>query len=223
MAIVCYGCLGTEGQPLCYGHLGTEWLMHFMVAKRPFRSQFSERKGNGRGTVICMGERNGTVPTKQALRVPRAFSRHRVSCLSVSCSNCKLCFISSSSDWVHEYQHSRVHSGGRCISGYSTRAVRLSWHDNNPIHPLGVREEGLTCQTYESRWRNMIAFLMPQEPILVPGHKYPKMKGDHLYGGTDTHGCFARNFFNPCFRVQGAVGKSVGLLAANPILRRYSA
>jgi len=64
----------------------------------------------------------------------------------------------------------------------------------------------------------MIAFLMPQEPILVPGHKYPKMKGDHLYGGTDTHGCFAIYFFNPCFRVQGAVGKSVGLLAANPIL-----
>ena len=67
MAIVCYWCLGAEGQPLCYGHLGTEWLMHFMVAKRPFRSQFSERKGNGRGTVICMGERNGTVPTKQDL------------------------------------------------------------------------------------------------------------------------------------------------------------
>jgi len=37
--------------------------------------------------------------------------------------------------------------------------------------------------------------------ILVPGHKYPKMKGDHLYGGTDTHGCFAIYFFNPCFRV----------------------
>ena len=31
------------------------------------------------------------------------------------------------------------------------------------------------------------------------------MKGDHLYGGTDTHGCFAiysyKYFFNPCFRV----------------------
>jgi len=37
--------------------------------------------------------------------------------------------------------------------------------------------------------------------LLVPGHKYPKMKGDHLYGGTDTHGCFAIYFFNPCFRV----------------------
>ena len=54
MAIVCYGCLGTEGQPLCYSHLGMEGLMHFMVAKRPFRSQFSEQKGNRRGTVICM-------------------------------------------------------------------------------------------------------------------------------------------------------------------------
>ena len=37
--------------------------------------------------------------------------------------------------------------------------------------------------------------------ILVPGHKYPKIEGDHLYGGTDTHGCFAIYFFNPCFRV----------------------
>jgi len=37
--------------------------------------------------------------------------------------------------------------------------------------------------------------------VLVPGHKYPKMKGNHLYGGTDTHGCFAIYFFNPCFRV----------------------
>jgi len=27
------------------------------------------------------------------------------------------------------------------------------------------------------------------------------MKGDHLYGGTDMHGCFAIYFFNPCFRV----------------------
>jgi len=27
---------------------GTEQLMHFMVTKRQFRSQFSERKGNGR-------------------------------------------------------------------------------------------------------------------------------------------------------------------------------
>jgi len=38
-------------------------------------------------------------------------------------------------------------------------------------------------------------------PVLVPGHKYPKMEGDHSYGGTDTHGCFAIYFFNPCFRV----------------------
>jgi len=37
--------------------------MHFMVAKRQFRSQFSERK-----VVVCMGERNGTVAAKQALR-----------------------------------------------------------------------------------------------------------------------------------------------------------
>ena len=37
--------------------------------------------------------------------------------------------------------------------------------------------------------------------VLVPGHKYPKMEGDHSYGGTDTHGCFAIYFFNPCFRV----------------------
>jgi len=29
------------------------------------------------------------------------------------------------------------------------------------------------------------------------------MEGDHLYGGTDTHGCFAiyLYFLNPCFRV----------------------
>jgi len=27
------------------------------------------------------------------------------------------------------------------------------------------------------------------------------MEGDHSYGGTDTHGCFAIYFFNPCFRV----------------------
>lgn len=33
--------------------------MHFMVAKRQFRSQFSERK-----VVVCMGERNGTVAAK---------------------------------------------------------------------------------------------------------------------------------------------------------------
>ena len=35
------------------------------------------------------------------------------------------------------------------------------------------------------------------------GHKYPKMKGDHLYGRTDMHGCIAIPvyFFNPCFRV----------------------
>jgi len=65
MAIVCHGCLGMEGQPLCYGYLGTEWLMNFMVAKRPFHSQFL----NGRGTVICMGQRNGTVPIKQALNI----------------------------------------------------------------------------------------------------------------------------------------------------------
>jgi len=73
MAIVCYGRLGTEGQPLCYGHLGTEWLMHFIVAKRAFRSQFSERKENGRGTVICMSKRNRTVPTKQALRASTSY------------------------------------------------------------------------------------------------------------------------------------------------------
>ena len=40
-----------------------------------------------------------------------------------------------------------------------------------------------------------------QHGVLVPGHKYPKMEGDHLYGGADTHGCFAIYFFNPCFRV----------------------
>ena len=34
-------------------------------AKRPFCSQFLERKGNGR--LYSMGERNGTAPTKQAL------------------------------------------------------------------------------------------------------------------------------------------------------------
>ena len=34
---------------------------------------------------------------------------------------------------------------------------------------------------------------------------YPKMKEDHLYGGTDTHGWFAIYFFNPCFRVRGQV------------------
>ena len=45
--------------------------------------------------------------------------------------------------------------------------------------------------------------------LLVPGHKYPKMKGDHLYGGTDTHGCFAIYFFNPCFRVLMAWDKYV--------------
>jgi len=37
--------------------------------------------------------------------------------------------------------------------------------------------------------------------ILVTGHKYPKMEGDHLHGCTDRHGCFAIYFFNPCFRV----------------------
>ena len=41
----------------------------------------------------------------------------------------------------------------------------------------------------------------PRQEVLVLGHKYPKIKGDHLYGGTDTHGCFAIYFFNPCFRV----------------------
>jgi len=45
--------------------------------------------------------------------------------------------------------------------------------------------------------------------ILVLGHKYPKMKGDHLYGGTGTHGCFAIYFFNPCFRVLMAWGKYI--------------
>ena len=38
-------------------------------------------------------------------------------------------------------------------------------------------------------------------PVLVPGHKYPKMGGDHLYGRSDTHRCFPIYFFNPCFRV----------------------
>ena len=35
--------------------------------------------------------------------------------------------------------------------------------------------------------------------LLVPGHKYPKMKGDHLYGGTDMHGCFAIYSLIPVF------------------------
>ena len=37
--------------------------------------------------------------------------------------------------------------------------------------------------------------------LLVPGHKYPKMGGDHLYGRSDTHRCFVIYFFNPRFRV----------------------
>ena len=37
--------------------------------------------------------------------------------------------------------------------------------------------------------------------VLVPGHKYPKMGGDHLYGRSDAHRCFVIYFFNPCFRV----------------------
>jgi len=37
--------------------------------------------------------------------------------------------------------------------------------------------------------------------LLVTGHKYPKIGGDHLYGRSDTHRCFAIYFFNPCFRV----------------------
>ena len=33
------------------------------------------------------------------------------------------------------------------------------------------------------------------------------MKGDHLYGRTDMHGCFAIYFLNPCFRVLMACDK----------------
>ena len=43
-------------------------------------------------------------------------------------------------------------------------------------------------------------FFFDLSSLLVQGHKYPKMKGDHFCGGTDTHGCFAIYFFNPCFR-----------------------
>jgi len=59
MAIVCYGCLGMEGQPFWFSYLGRERLMHSVVAKQPFRSQFSERKGNGRGRIVWA---NGTEP-----------------------------------------------------------------------------------------------------------------------------------------------------------------
>ena len=51
------------------------------------------------------------------------------------------------------------------------------------------------------------AFLL----VLVLGHKYPKIEGDHLYGGTDTHGCFAIYFFNPCFRVLMAWDKYIAV------------
>ena len=54
-------------------------------------------------------------------------------------------------------------------------------------------------------WRNegmkTSRALTPPPPLLVPGHKYPKMGGDHLYGRSDTHRCFNIYFFNPCFRV----------------------
>jgi len=37
--------------------------------------------------------------------------------------------------------------------------------------------------------------------VLVTGHKYLKMGGDHLYGRSDTHRSFAIYLFDPCFRV----------------------
>jgi len=46
-----------------------------------------------------------------------------------------------------------------------------------------------------------------ESQVLVPGHEYPKMEGDHLYGGTDMHRCFAMYLFNPCCRVHMAWDK----------------
>ena len=68
----------------------------------------------------------------------------------------------------------------------------------DPIHSASGGRETVTAEVGPFSALSRKSILVP---VLVPGHKYPKMGGDHLYGRSDTHRCFNIYFFNPCFRV----------------------